>query len=181
MSKLAKRKQKKTLFKDTASNSTVAEDTNEQLTDTRLDELLSALESIRCGDLTNRLPVRGNGILTDISAAYNETVDSLSVFCADIADLARAAGVKCAFQKNNKIRAVEGIWQDIAENVTQMASNSERQPTSSHFTTTNSGDLPKNITVEVKGETVGRNTTPGASPDNGVCFNTTINLGFSNK
>src|SRR5205814_546500 len=118
-----------------------------------LQELLCALTAARDGDFSVRLPARRGSALGEIAAVYNQMVDQLSSFAAEVTRVAREVGTDGKLGGQAKVKGVSGTWKDLTDSVNFMASNLTGQVRNIAQVTTAmaKGDLSQKITVDVKG------------------------------
>src|SRR5207244_8226912 len=81
-------------------------------------------------------------------------VEQLGAFAAEVTRVVREVGTEGNLGGQARVKGVAGIWKDLTETVNLMAGNLTAQVRNIAEVTTAAanGDLPRKITVEVKGE-----------------------------
>src|SRR5439155_1058580 len=84
----------------------------------------------------------------------NVMVDQLNSFASEVTRVAREVGTEGKLGGQAIVRGVGGTWKDLTDNVNFMASNLTNQVRSiaEVITAVATGDRPKRITVDVRGE-----------------------------
>ncbi|HVE45796.1 MAG TPA: HAMP domain-containing protein [Acidimicrobiales bacterium] len=122
-------------------------------------EVARVIEAVAQGDLSQKMalkiegqPVKGEFLR--IGTTVNAMVDQLSSFSAEVSRVAREVGTDGKLGGQAKVKGVSGTWNDLTENVNNMASNLTGQVRNIAQVTTAvaRGDLSQKITVEAKGE-----------------------------
>lgn len=90
-------------------------------TEEQLRDLLEAMEAVRKGDLTKKLTTRREGIWGELADAYNDTVEFLSIFGAEVTRVAKEVGTEGKLGVQASVPGVAGIWKDLTDNVNTMA------------------------------------------------------------
>src|SRR5256886_394251 len=116
--------------------------------------ILGALNALKRGDTAVRLPPEWNGVAGRGSDAFNEMVDQLGSFAAEVTRVAREVGTEGKLGGQARVKGVAGIWKDLTDSVNSMAGNLTAQVRNIADVTTAvaTGDLSKKIAVDVKGE-----------------------------
>ncbi|WP_370100428.1 HAMP domain-containing protein [Streptacidiphilus sp. MAP12-20] len=106
------------------------------------------------GDLSKKITVDARGEILELVTTVNTMVDQLSVFADEVTRVARQVGTEGILGGQARVKGVEGIWRDLAENVNFMASNLTFQVRNiaQVATAVAGGDLSKKITIEAQGE-----------------------------
>src|SRR5688500_4456251 len=106
------------------------------------------------GDLSQKITVNVKGEILELKKTINTMVDQLSSFADEVTRVAKEVGTEGTLGGQAEVRGVSGVWRDLTENVTFMASNLTDQVRNIAAVTTAvaKGDLSKKITVEAKGE-----------------------------
>ncbi|MEY9876817.1 HAMP domain-containing protein/signal transduction histidine kinase/CheY-like chemotaxis protein [Streptacidiphilus sp. MAP12-33] len=106
------------------------------------------------GDLSKKITVDARGEILELVTTVNTMVDQLSVFADEVSRVARQVGTEGILGGQARVKGVEGIWRDLAENVNLMASNLTFQVRNiaQVATAVAGGDLSKKITIDAQGE-----------------------------
>src|SRR5947209_5666002 len=116
--------------------------------------LLHALQSVRLGDFSARLPGDATGVNGKIADTFNEIVASNQRMAQPLEDVGQVVGTDGKLGGQAQVREVTGVWRDLTESVNSMASNLTAQVRNIAEVTiaVANGDLSKKITVDVRGE-----------------------------
>src|SRR5207245_10226285 len=84
----------------------------------------------------------------------NTMIKQLNVFTSEVTRVAREVGTEGKLGGQAQVREVSGVWRELTESVNSMASNLTAQVRNIAEVTTAvaNRDLPKKITVDVRGE-----------------------------
>src|SRR5262249_52233359 len=137
----------------------------ESAVNTLIDHLLwptravtDSIAAVARGDLlqTVRLDVDGQplqGEFLRLATIVNTMINQLGVFTSEVTRVAREVGTEGKLGGQAQVPEVTGVWKDLTESVNSMASILTAQvPTTAGVTiAVASGDLPKKITVDVRG------------------------------
>jgi HAMP domain-containing protein/signal transduction histidine kinase/CheY-like chemotaxis protein len=106
------------------------------------------------GDLSKRIDVDARGEILQLKTTINTMVDQLSSFAAEVTRVAREVGTEGTLGGQAMVEGVSGTWQQLTENVNQLASNLTTQvrAIAAVATAVTRGDLSKQITVDASGE-----------------------------
>ncbi len=106
------------------------------------------------GDLTKQITVDAQGEVLELKNTINIMVDQLSLFAAEVTRVAREVGTEGQLGGQAKVVGVSGTWEDLTDNVNQMADNLTGQVRNiaEVATAVANGDLTKQITVDAQGE-----------------------------
>src|ERR1700680_4436573 len=106
------------------------------------------------GDLTTKITVDARGEILELKNTINIMVDQLSSFASEVTRVAREVGTEGKLGGQADVRGVAGTWKDLTDNVNFMAGNLTNQVRNIAEVTTAvaKGDLPRKITVDVRGE-----------------------------
>ncbi|MAQ17418.1 MAG: hybrid sensor histidine kinase/response regulator [Sandaracinus sp.] len=117
-------------------------------------DIATVAGAIAEGDLSRKVTVEVRGELLELKSTINTMVDQLSSFADEVTRVARDVGVEGKLGGQAEVRGVSGIWKELTGNVNLMASNLTDQVRDIARVTTAvaSGDLSRQIQVEVKGE-----------------------------
>jgi signal transduction histidine kinase/HAMP domain-containing protein/CheY-like chemotaxis protein len=125
-----------------------------QLTDPRLQQLLTGLRSVRGGDFSTRLDKSGDPLGDEIATVFNEMVDQLAMFTSEVTRVAREVGTEGRLGGQAWVPGVAGTWKDLTDSVNAMAANltSQVRDIAHIAAAVAGGDLTQKITVDVRGE-----------------------------
>src|SRR5204862_7819728 len=96
----------------------------------------------------------GKGEVLELKSTINTLVDQLNAFACEVSRVAREVGTDGKLGGQALVPGVAGVWEDLTDNVNQLAANLTGQVRNIAEVTTAvaKGDLSKKITVDVKGE-----------------------------
>ncbi|MGN7610496.1 HAMP domain-containing protein [Magnetococcales bacterium HHB-1] len=119
------------------------------------------------GDLTRQITVEARGEVQQLATTINTMVDTLAVFSEQVTEVARQVGTEGVLGGQAEVKAAEGIWRDLTDNVNSLAANLTNQVRNIAEVTTAVaiGDLTKKITVDARGEVADLKTTINAMVD----------------
>src|SRR5688500_5583187 len=122
-------------------------------------EVTRALAAVAKGDLlqTVRLDVDGRpleGEFLRSATIVNTMIEQLGVFTSEVTRVAREVGTDGKLGGQAEVRNVSGVWKDLTDSVSSMASNLTGQVRNISEVTiaVANGDLSRKITVDVRGE-----------------------------
>ena len=106
------------------------------------------------GDLSRKITVEAAGEVAELKNTINRMVDQLSEFADEVTRVAREVGTEGQLGGQAQVKGVSGVWKDLTDNVNTLAGNLTSQVRNIAEVTTAvaTGDLSKQITVDVKGE-----------------------------
>jgi signal transduction histidine kinase/DNA-binding response OmpR family regulator/HAMP domain-containing protein len=106
------------------------------------------------GDLSKKITVDVKGEILELKNTINTMVDQLRSFAAEVTRVAREVGTEGRLGGQADVKDVAGTWKDLTDSVNFMAGNLTGQVRNIADVTkaVASGDLSKQITVDVKGE-----------------------------
>jgi CheY-like chemotaxis protein/signal transduction histidine kinase/HAMP domain-containing protein len=106
------------------------------------------------GDLSKKITVDVKGEILELKNTINTMVDRLNSFASEVTKVAREVGTEGKLGVQAYVRGVAGTWADLTDNVNLMSGNLTAQVRNiaEVATAIASGDLSKQITVNVKGE-----------------------------
>ena len=106
------------------------------------------------GDLSRKITVEAAGEVAELKNTVNRMVDQLSEFADEVTRVAREVGTEGRLGGQAQVKGVSGVWKDLTDNVNTLAGNLTSQVRNIAEVTTAvaTGDLSKQITVDVKGE-----------------------------
>src|SRR5262249_34050825 len=110
--------------------------------------------AIANGDLSRKVTVDVRGEILQLKETFNTMVDQLNRFAGEVTRVAREVGTEGRLGGQANVPGVAGTWKDLTDNVNSMAGNLTAQVRNIAEVTTAvaHGDLPRKITVDVKGE-----------------------------
>jgi HAMP domain-containing protein/signal transduction histidine kinase/CheY-like chemotaxis protein len=110
--------------------------------------------AVATGDLSKKITVDVKGEILELKNTINTMVDQLRSFASEVTRVAREVGTEGILGGQADVRGVAGTWKDLTDSVNFMASNLTGQVRNIADVTkaVASGDLSKQITVDVKGE-----------------------------
>src|ERR671936_43700 len=74
------------------------------------------------GDLSQKITVDARGEILELKSTVNTMVDQLSSFATEVTRVGREVGVEGKLGGQAQVKGVSGTWQDLPENVNQLAS-----------------------------------------------------------
>src|SRR5258708_5110977 len=106
------------------------------------------------GDLTKKITVDVKGEILELKITVNTMVDQLSSFADEVTRVAREVGTEGKLGGQAQVKGVSCTWQDLTDNVNQLAANLTTQvrAIADVATAVTKGDLTRSIQVEAKGE-----------------------------
>src|SRR5256714_4303245 len=106
------------------------------------------------GDLSKKISAEAKGEILELKNTINTLVDQLNAFASEVSRVAREVGTDGKLGGQALVPGVAGVWEDLTDNVNQLAANLTGQVRNIAEVTTAvaKGDLAKKITVDVKGE-----------------------------
>jgi HAMP domain-containing protein/signal transduction histidine kinase/CheY-like chemotaxis protein len=110
--------------------------------------------SVAAGDLSQKITVDAKGEILELKDTINAMVEQLRTFAREVTRVAREVGTEGKLGGQAKVPGVAGTWQDLTDNVNQMASNLTGQVRGivKVVTAVAEGDLSQKLVVEAKGE-----------------------------
>ncbi len=118
-------------------------------------EIANVTTAVANGDLSRKITEEGKGgEVLELSQTINRMVDSLNVFAAEVANVAREVGIEGKLGGQADVPDVAGVWKDLTANVNLMATNLTDQvrEIAGVATAVANGDLSKKIAIDVRGE-----------------------------
>ncbi|GAA0938636.1 HAMP domain-containing protein [Virgisporangium aurantiacum] len=106
------------------------------------------------GDLSQKITVDAQGEILELKNTVNTMVDQLSSFADEVTRVAREVGSEGKLGGQARVRGVSGTWEDLTENVNQLASTltTQLRAIAQVSTAVTRGDLTQRIAVEAQGE-----------------------------
>ena len=117
-------------------------------------EIADVTRAVAKGDLSRKINVHAQGEILQLQRTINTMVDLLRTFAFEVSKVARDVGVLGILGGQALIENVEGIWEELTDNVNAMALNLTTQVRNIANVTTAvaKGDLSKKVTADCKGE-----------------------------
>ncbi|HEX7072293.1 MAG TPA: HAMP domain-containing protein, partial [Rhodothermales bacterium] len=121
---------------------------------TQVRAIAEVTTAVANGDLSKKITVDVKGEIEELKNTINTMVDQLSSFADEVTRVAREVGTEGKLGGQAIVEGVSGVWEDLTDNVNNMANNLTTQVRAIAEVTTAvaNGDLSKKITVDVKGE-----------------------------
>jgi len=116
--------------------------------------IAKVVTSVANGNLKQRLTVAAKGEMATLAETINGMTDTLAVFAAQVTSVAREVGVEGRLGGQANVPGTAGTWQDLTDNVNQLAANLTTQvrAIAEVATAVTKGDLTRLIMVDAKGE-----------------------------
>src|SRR5262245_33032910 len=110
--------------------------------------------AVASGDLSRKITVDVRGEIRQLKEAINTMVDQLRAFASEVTRVAREVGTEGKLGGQALVPGVAGTWKDLTDSVNAMATNLTAQVRNiaEVATAIATGDLSKQITVDVRGE-----------------------------
>jgi HAMP domain-containing protein len=120
----------------------------------QLRDVSKVATAIANGDLGQKITVNVKGEILQIKDVFNQMVDQLNSFAAEVTRVAREVGTEGKLGGQAEVRGVSGTWKGLTDNVNFMASNLTTQVRgiAKVVTAVANGDLKQKLVVEAKGE-----------------------------
>src|SRR5437867_3705968 len=135
-------------------------------------EAARVIGAVAKGDLSQSVALEADGHPLEgeflrAAKTVNLMVEQLRSFAAEVTRVAREVGTEGKLGGQADVQGVAGTWKDLTESVNSMASNLTGQVRNIADVTkaVASGDLPKKITVDVKGEILALTNTINTMAD----------------
>src|SRR5436190_943028 len=122
-------------------------------------EIARTIGAVARGDLGQQMDLEVDG--RELKGEFlrsaklvNTMIDQLSVFTSEVTRVAREVGTEGKLGGQAQVKGVSGVWKELTESVNQMAGNLTAQVRNIADVTiaVANGDLPRKITVDVRGE-----------------------------
>jgi len=106
------------------------------------------------GDMSKKITADVRGEILQLKETINTMVDQLRAFASEVTRVAKEVGTEGKLGGQAFVPGVAGTWKDLTDSVNQMAGNLTAQVRNIADVTkaVATGDLSKQITVDVKGE-----------------------------
>src|SRR6201991_2441424 len=116
--------------------------------------IASVTTAVAKGDLSQKITGDARGEILELKATVNTMVDQLSSFATEVTRVGREVGVEGKLGGQAQVKGVSGTWQDLTDNVNQLASTLTIQlrAIAEVSTAVTRGDLTQSIAVEAQGE-----------------------------
>ena len=120
----------------------------------QLRDVSKVATAIAGGDLSQKITVEVRGEILQIKNVFNQMVDQLNSFAAEVTRVAKEVGTEGKLGGQAEVRGVSGVWKDLTDNVNFMASNLTKQVRGivKVVTAVANGDLNQKFVLEAKGE-----------------------------
>ncbi|MES1185151.1 MAG: HAMP domain-containing protein, partial [Myxococcales bacterium] len=120
----------------------------------QLRDVSKVATAIAGGDLTQKITVDVKGELLQIKDVFNQMVDQLNSFAAEVTRVAKEVGTEGRLGGQANVKGVSGTWKDLTDNVNVMAANLTKQVRGivKVVTAVANGDLSQKFVIEAKGE-----------------------------
>ena len=79
------------------------------------------------GDLSQKITVDARGEILQLKNTVNMMVDQLSSFADEVTRVAREVGTEGMLGGQAQVEGVSGVWQDLTDNVNQLADIADRR------------------------------------------------------
>lgn len=121
-------------------------------------QMLQALQALRAGDLSVRMPAGSDGTAGEIAATFNQLIDLLSILAPEFIRITQEVGTEGRFGGQAEVEGASapGIWKDLIDNLNIMSANLTNQLRDMNNVTRAAvnGDVSKRVTVGAEGETL---------------------------
>jgi HAMP domain-containing protein len=122
------------------------------------EQMLQALQALRAGNLSVRMPSGANGTAGEIATTFNGLVDMLSALTLEVTRITREVGTEGRFGGQAEVEGLGegGIWKDMTNNINVMSANLTNQLRDMNNITWAgvNGDVSHRVTVGAEGETL---------------------------
>jgi HAMP domain-containing protein/signal transduction histidine kinase/DNA-binding response OmpR family regulator len=121
---------------------------------TQVRNIAQVTTAVANGDLSKKITVEAKGEVAELADTINTMVDQLSSFADEVTRVAREVGTEGKLGGQAHVKGVSGTWQDLTDNVNQLAGNLTTQvrAIAEVSTAVTQGDLTRAIDVEAQGE-----------------------------
>ncbi len=116
--------------------------------------IIKVASAVAKGDLAEELRIEARGEVADLGEVMNGMIRMLSTFSEQVTSVAREVGIEGRLGGQAQVPSAEGTWQELTDNVNELASNLTTQvrAISDVVTAVTEGDLSLTINVEARGE-----------------------------
>ena len=121
-----------------------------------LGELLSAIEAMRDGDFSVRLPTRRQGLAGDVCRAFNDLVELEARVSRDVARLSRVVGRDGRLGERLPVGVAQGGWATKLDDINSLVDNLARPTTevARVISAVAEGDLNQKMRLDIDGQPV---------------------------
>src|SRR5207302_37071 len=121
---------------------------------TQVRNIAEVSTAVATGDLSKKITVNVKGEILQLKNTINTMVDQLNAFASEVTRVAREVGSEGKLGGQASVKGVAGLWQDLTDNVNQLAGNLTTQvrAIAEVATAVTQGDLTRSITVQAAGE-----------------------------
>ncbi|CAL5875239.1 uncharacterized protein PFLUO_LOCUS9543 [Penicillium psychrofluorescens] len=130
-------------------------------------EIAAVTTAVAHGDLSQKIERQAKGEIYQLQKTINSMVDQLREFAQEVTKIAKDVGFYGKLGGQAVVHGVEGIWEDLTNNVNTMANRLTTQVREIADVTTAvaKGDLTKKVTADVNGEILDLKLTINAMVD----------------
>jgi signal transduction histidine kinase/HAMP domain-containing protein/ActR/RegA family two-component response regulator len=116
--------------------------------------IASVTTAVAKGDLGQKITVDARGEILELKDTVNTMVDQLSSFATEVTRVGREVGIEGKLGGQAQVKGVSGTWQDLTDNVNQLASTltTQLRAIAEVSTAVTRGDLTQSVAVEAQGE-----------------------------
>ena len=116
--------------------------------------IASVTTAVAKGDLGQKITVDAKGEIAELKETVNTMVDQLSSFATEVTRVGREVGIEGKLGGQAQVKGVSGTWQDLTDNVNQLASTltTQLRAIAEVSTAVTRGDLTQSVSVEAQGE-----------------------------
>src|ERR1044072_9400829 len=90
--------------------------------------IASVTTAVAKGDLGQKITVDARGEILELKDTVNTMVDQLSSFATEVTRVGREVGIEGKLGGQAQVKGVSGTWQDLTDNVNQLASTLTIRP-----------------------------------------------------
>jgi HAMP domain-containing protein/signal transduction histidine kinase/CheY-like chemotaxis protein len=139
-------------------------------------DIAAVTTAVANGDLSRKITVEVRGEILALKETINAMVDRLGSFADEVTRMAREVGTDGVLGGQAVVRDVSGIWEELTDNVNNMANNLTNQVRgiSDVARSVAAGDLSKKITVDASGEVLELKETINAMVDQLNAFSSEV-------
>ncbi|MEO7652426.1 MAG: response regulator, partial [Bryobacteraceae bacterium] len=121
---------------------------------TQVRGIAKVVTAVANGDLKRKLVLETKGEIAELADTINGMIDTLAVFAEQVTTVAREVGIEGKLGGQARVPGTAGIWQDLTNNVNQLAANLTTQvrAIAEVATAVTKGDLTRSISLEAQGE-----------------------------
>src|SRR5499427_8274782 len=121
---------------------------------TQVRNIAEVTTAVARGDLSRKITLDVKGEILELKNTINTMVDQLNAFASEVTRVAREVGTEGKLGGQAQVSGVAGTWKDLTDTVNVMAANLTGQVRNiaEVATAVARGDVPRKITVDVRGE-----------------------------